>query len=86
MKSIKQIFNEGDITKLTAGDWVIINRKPAIRRNRRGDGVDYLIPNGNRTVTKINLRGYHIDKGSIIPVWYSEEIINLNKNNPEVVQ
>ncbi len=83
MKEITQVFNEKDVTELKTGDLVMINDKPAMRRNWRGDGVDYLIPNGNKTVTIINLRGYHLYNGGIIPVWYSEKTINLNKRDLE---
>ncbi len=79
MRNIKQVFNEEDVTKLIAGDWVKIKGQEAMRRNKRGDGVEYLIPNEDRTVTIINLRGYNLSKGEIIPVNYSEKIINLDK-------
>lgn len=81
MKNIKQVFNETEVTELKAGEYVMINGKPAMRRNQVGDGMEYVINNGDGTLTNLNLRAYNLLNGRIIPVHYSEEIITLNKKS-----
>ncbi len=83
MRTIKKVFSEEDFIRLNVGDYSRINGKPAMKRGQVRDGMKYVINNGDRTITKMNLRGFHIINGGIIPVWYSERIINLNKKDLE---
>lgn len=77
MMPVKNIKREEDVSSLKPGETVLINGMSAMKKGARGDGVDYLISNGNGSVTIMNLRGYHISNGGIIPVWYSDRTISL---------
>lgn len=79
MGKIKELTREDDVNNLKPGDWIMINGKQAMRRHERGDGTDYLIPNGNGTITRINLGSYHIKNGGIVPVLYKFKLINLRE-------
>jgi len=79
MSTLVFVNREEDVTAMKTGDRVIIDRKLAVKKSPRGDGVDYLINNHDRTVTVLNLRGYHITDGMIIPVWYSGKKVNLDR-------
>lgn len=77
MTNIKKVFCEEEVTNLQKGDLIMINENIAMRRNKEGDGMNYFINNKDGTGTIINLRGYHLINGNIIPVWYSEKMISL---------
>jgi len=78
MKKMKKVFSEEDVTLLDTRDWVYLAGKPSMKSFRKDDGMNYLTPNENGTITETNLRGYQLSNGGIIPIWYSQTIIDFN--------
>lgn len=75
---VQPIKNEEDVTRLKAGDHILINNEPFMFRNRSLDGGEYLRRLGNGNVHRIHIRGYRIFNDGIVPAWYSEKIIPLS--------